>query len=210
MTGAQIITKLENMTQDVLDEDFAVQLMNDAKDEVEAMSVWEQLKKSTSYSVSAGYVYTSVLGALPTRFALDRHMIEDNSVVEYSKVEQDDLTEQQFNPLGYFIDLSAGNIHLSGTNHGSKTMKFYYSEFSPTLTTANSWSFPERFHSILVLKMAELYYLSDAGEKSRSWSPEWAAQFERKLRQMELWNDSLKLRNRRPTRTLRQTPLNVV
>lgn len=196
MTGAQIITKFTNMIDDVIDSDFAYQLLNDAKDEVEAMQVWEQLKKEQSYSVSAGYSFSTSLGSLPTRFAMDVRMVEDNSNIEYEKVAFDDRIQKENNPLGYFIDLAAGNIHLTGENHSSKTMYFYYTDYSADITSADTWVFPARFHSILPLKMAELYYFADSGELSRSWDQKWAIQFERELARMYAWNDSLKVRNR--------------
>lgn len=211
MTGAELVTKLENMTDDVLDVDFANQLTNDAKDEVEAMVVWEMLKKAAQYVVPQGYSHGTVLGALPSDFALDRSLIEVNSVVPYSKVLIDDLAEQQYNPRGYFLDLGGNALHLSGSNHGAKTVQLNYARFSPTIEEGTSWVFPERFHRVLPLKMAELYYLSDAPDKSRSYNQEWAVQFERALKQMELWNDALKLTGRRPARgRARQTPLNVI
>jgi len=199
-TGLTIITKFENMVQDTIDSDFAYQLLNDAKDEVESSLEWEQLKKETSYSVSSGYSFTSTIGTLPTRFAMPVRMVEDTSYVDYAKVDFDDRYARANHPLGYFIDLAGGNIYLSGSNHNAKTMYFYYTEYSADITSGSEWSFPSRFHSILPLKMAELYYASDAGEKSRSWDDRWSAQYERELNRMMSWNDKLKMVNRSPRR----------
>lgn len=200
MTGAQIITKFREMVDDQLEEDFEYQLLNDAKDEVEAETTWEQLKKETSYSVSSGYSYTSALGTLPTRFALPVRMTEDSAYTEYDAVSFDDRYAKANHPYGYFIDLAGGNIHLTGENHNAKTMYFYYTDYSADLTSSDTWVFPARFHSIIPLKMAELYYAADAGEKSRAWDDRWSAQYERKLAQMLEWNDQIKTRNRGPRR----------
>lgn len=184
------------MVDDVLDEDFEYQLLNDAKDEVEGMLAWEQLKKEQSYTVTAGYSFTSALSALPTRFALPVRMTEDSSYVEYDAVSFDDRYAKANHPYGYFIDLAGGNLYLSGSNHSAKTMYFYYTDYSADLTSADTWVFPSRFHNIIALKMSELYYAADAGEKGRSWDDRWAAQYERAINRMMLWNDELKSRNR--------------
>ncbi len=196
LTGTQLITKLQNIVDDVLDETLALQLLNDAKDELESMHIWEQLKRETTFTVSSGYTYTSALSALPTRFALDVRMVQSGGQPEYDKVAFDDLAAKQNSPNGYFIDLYSGNVHLTGTGHSAKTMYFYYTEYSTDITTSTSWSFPGRFHYLLPIKAAELYYMADAGERSRSWDDKWAQQFERGVRLMEVWNDSIKLRNK--------------
>ena len=182
------------MTQDVIDADYALNILNDAKDEVEASHPWLQLTKEQSYSVSSGYTYASALGTLPTRFAVDIRMTEGDGNFDYHKIRFDDRQAKVHDSTGYFIDLNGGNIHLGGS-HDAKTMYLYYTEYSADLTSSDTWGFPSRFHSILPLKMAELYYLSDAGEKSRSWNQEWAVQFERKMAQMVQWDEQLKLRN---------------
>ena len=201
MTGAQIVTKFENMVDDVLDTDFVYQLLNDAKDEIESSQIWLQLLKETSYVVASGYSFTSALGALPTRFALDVRVIEDNSNVEYEKVGFDDRVQKENNPLGYFIDLANGNFYLTGSNHAAATLYLYYTDYSADITSATSWVFPSRFHFIIPLKMAELYYAADAGEKGRAWDDRWSAQYERILGRMMSWNDSLKVRNRQSYRS---------
>jgi hypothetical protein len=196
MTGSEIITRFENMVGDSLDSDYMYQLMNDAKDEVEGYTAWEQLKKETSYSVSAGYSFTSSLGSLPTRFAIPVKMVEDASFTPYDKIDFEDRASRALRAYGYFIDLANSTIYLSGVNHSAKTMYFYYTSYSPDITPSTSWAFPDRFHSIIPLKMAEIYYLSDAGERGRSWDDKWAVQYERALAGMVAWNDKLKLANR--------------
>jgi hypothetical protein len=198
MTGATIITKFNNMIDDVLDSDFAYQLLNDAKNEVEAMRLWEQLKKETTYTVSSGYSYTSALTALPTRFANDILLTEATNFSPYNKYSFEDLYAKKNAPYGYFIDLASGNLHLTGENHVATTVYFYYTQYSADLSSSSSWAFPERFHFILPLKMAELYYAVNAGEKGRSWDDRWSNQYERILNDMFAWDDNLKTRNRRP------------
>ncbi len=199
MTGVEIITKFENMVQDSLDSDFAYQLLNDAKDEVEAMQAWFILTKETSFSISSGYSFSSAAGSLPTRFALDIS-VSDGSNLPYAKVDFTDRYSKENASYGYFIDLANDNFHLAGSNHSAKTIYLYYTDYSADITSTGTWSFPDRFHSILPLKMAELYYPADAGERSRSWDDRWAIQYERALARMYAWNDQLKVNNRRSRR----------
>jgi len=203
MTGLETITKFRNMVDDTLDADYEYQLLNDAKDEIEALEIWEVLKKSQAYSVTSGYTYTTALGALPTRFALDLSMVEGTSNLPYEKVSFEDHVNKVNVGNGYFIDMNAGNIYLSGSNHASKTMTFYYTEYSADLTSSTSWAFPSRFHNLLALKMAQLYYASDAGEKDRSWDDRWSAYFASTLARALIWNDSLKTRNKRSRSAVR-------
>jgi len=193
MTGLECITKFQNMVDDSLDTDFMYQLLNDAKDEVEGVIAWEQLKRETSYSVPAGYSFTSTIGNLPTRFSMPVRMIENTSYIEYRKIDFDDRPNKAIGSQVYFIDLAGGTISLAGQNHSAKTMYFYYTSYSVDITETTSWTFPERFHSILPLKMAELYYMADAGERGRSWDDKWAIQYERALAGMISWNDKIKL-----------------
>lgn len=206
MTGTELVSKLESMVNDSLDADFALQLINDAKDEVEEMAVWEQLKAEQSYSVSSGYSYASAMGTLPTRFALPVLMTEGGSYAPYTKYDFEDRQARENASFGYLIDLAAGNVYLTGTGHSTKTMYFYHTKHSADLTTSTEWAFPERFHTLLALKAAELYYAADAGEKSRSWDDRWSAQFERGLARMMSWNDKLKLASRAMRRTGRPSP----
>lgn len=196
MTGTELVAKLTSMVDDGLDADYALQVINDAKDEVEGMAVWEQLKRRQSYSVSAGASHAAPIGDLPTRFALPVRMAEGGSVAEYDKYDFEDQYARENAAFGYFIDLAGNDVYLTGTNHASKTMHFFYTEYSADIAASTEWPFPERFHSLLAYKAAEIYYASDAGEKARAWDDRWSAQFERGLNRALAWNDKLKLANR--------------
>ena len=104
--------------------------------------------------------------------------------------------QKQNNPLAFFIDLPNDNFYLAGSNHAAKTIHLFYTDYSADLTTSDTWDFPARFHAIIPYKMAEIYYAADAGEKGRAWDDRWSNQYERILGRMNLWNDSLKTRNR--------------
>ena len=197
-TGAEMVTKFQKMVEDSLDSTFVYELLNDAKNEVEALSEWEILKDEETYTVANGASYLTAIGTLPTRFALPLRMTESSSFVDYNKVDFEDRYAKVNQPFGYFIDLANNNIFLTGTNSNAKTMYFYSTTYSADITSATTWVFPSRFHSVIPLKMAELYYAADSGEKARAWDDRWSAQFERNLARMQFWNDALKNANRRP------------
>ena len=172
-----------------------MQLLNDAKNEVEAMRPWEILKYEQSYSVPSGYSYSTSLGSLPTNFSLDLRVVENDGYPEYRKVALDDRNNRVNGSSAYFLNLAANTFHISGQNHSSKTVYLYYTKYSDDITPSTSWSFPTTFHNLLPLKMAQLYYASDAGEKSRSWDDRWSLEFSQTLNRAILWDEQLKSRN---------------
>lgn len=198
-----MITKFESMVDDTIDSTLALQLVNDAKNEIEGMIAWEQLKRELIFSVNTGYTYATAATALPTRFALPVRMVEFSSYLPYDKFDYDDLHARVNAPYGYYIDLANGNLHLTGTGHTAKTMYFFYTTYSADLEEDDTWVFPSRFHSVIPLKMAQLYYAVDAGEKGRAWDDRWNAEYERKVQEMYSWNDKLKLANRSQRNTSR-------
>ena len=98
----------------------------------------------------------------------------------------------------FWLDWANETINLGQT--ATNTVNVYYTEYSADLTASDTWQFPERFHSLIPYKMAEIYYAADAGEKARAWDDRWSAQFERMLNRAYQWNDSIKVRNRLPGR----------
>ena len=186
MTGAQIITKFINMVDDELDEDYMYQLMNDAKDEIETDNAWEQTKISTSITASST--------ALPTRFNVDILLTDGSS--KYTKIKKEDQDVRSYDVYTYYLDINGDTIEI--INYNSATLILYYTATSADLISTTSWSFPARFHSILPYKMAQLYYASDAGEKSRAWDGRWEKYYTQKWNSMIAWDNRLKSKNRMP------------
>jgi hypothetical protein len=198
MTGDQILQKFSSMIDDNLDEDFLLQLANDAKDEVEAVRVWEKLKRELAVTVTAGLSFTTPLASLPTGF-IDSVSLSD-SHIRYTRVSFDDRAAKENSGLGYFIDLFNEKLHLCGTNNAAASLSWVYTASSPDITASTEWIFPERFHQIIPLKMAELYYAIDGGEKGRAWDDRWKNQFDLILGSMERWDARIKVASKRRTR----------
>ena len=195
MTAAQIVTKFTNMVDDVLDTDYTYQLLNDAMNEVESMAVWEILKRSTSF--------TGTSTSLPTRFQRVLTIVDSSGYVDYKQIPFEQKDMYISTGFTFYINYSDSTINILQNNGVTKNV--YYSIYSADLTSGDTWGFPAWCHSILAYKMAEIYYASDAGEKSRSWDDRWSAQYERMLNRMFQWNDSLKVAQRR-TRAVNDNP----
>lgn len=189
-----MITKFENMVDDTLDSDFVLQLLNDAKNEIEALRDWEQLKKEQSYTITAGSSYTTTQ-ALPARFINDIRVIESDDT-EYRKISFEDRYAKVNLTDAYFLDMANSKIGFTGQNLPAATVYLYYTQGSDDLATGDTWAFPARFHAVIPYFMAKLFYAADAGEKARSWDDRWDVYMRSCLASMEMWDDRLKIKNR--------------
>lgn len=208
LTGAEIITKFTNEVEDELDTGYMYQLLNDAKDEIESLLVWEWLKKEHTFTRNSGDTIDTTY-ALPTPTGGTFYIpisVFDTSYLEYNliPIEQKML---YFNAnYSFYIDYQAQVMHFTGICGGTTTMHLFYQMFSDDITSTTSWAFPSKFHSILPLKMAQMYYAADGGEKSMAWDDRWGKYYEDKLGQMVLWDSQLKLRARGKTRYSQYNP----
>lgn len=187
MTGSEIITKFRNMVDDQLDEDFEYELLHDAKDEIESMAVWEILKRKTTF--------TGLSVAIPSKMNSLLRISENDDYTQYQQIpieDQDIYVDQSYT---YYIDFQNNVIQLTDSQ-STATKNVFYTIWSDDITADTSWVFPSNFHAAIPIKMAELYYLSDSGERGRSWDDKWGQQFERIMARMYSWNDRLKTKNR--------------
>lgn len=211
MTGAEIITKFINMVEDELDTDFMYQLLNDAKDEVESLMIWEWLKKDYTFTRASGDT-VSTSYALPTPVGGTFYIpisMHDTSYLEYNLIPMEQRLLYQNNNYAFYIDFPASVMHFTGTCGGTTTMHLFYQMYSDDIAAGTSWSFPDKFHSILPLKMAQLYYAADGGEKSMAWDDRWGTYYQNKLDQMTLWDSQLKTRARGTRKNNQYNPLGV-
>lgn len=191
MTGQQLVDKFHNYVSDELDSDFELQLVNDAKNAVETELQLEITKKlNPSGSTSAGQTYTSSR-ALPSDFFLPLTIYVGTA--PYTPVP---FEHQQFyrDETGhYWIDLANDVYYLSGTQGSAQTIYFYYQRETDDLSTSTSPIWPTRFHSIIPLEMARIYWQIDQGEKNRAWTLEYQADYLRWKRLLQDWDAKLKL-----------------
>lgn len=195
MTGQEILTKFENMVDDSIDQEYALQLLNDAREEVESMHDWEMLKTQYSFATTAGGTVDTNY-TLPSDFSFPISLYDDGRIT-YDLIPYEDRRKYIDQSYTYVIDYKNNNLQITQTIGESKTMYLFYIAFSSDIAVLTSWSFPDRFHSILAYKMAEIYYAKDGGEKSRAWDDRWSNQYERMLERMQNWDTKIKIRARR-------------
>ena len=157
MTGAQIITLFQNIVDDNVDDDFELDLLNNAKNELEMERDWEFLKyMDTSLTWAVSDVYTTA-HTLPSGFLkivsvyLSGHLHPWVGVMMEHRERFKDLWGR------YFIDYRQSNLHLCGVTGQSRTITLCYIKATDDLTTATSWAFPAKLHRMLAFKMAEIY-----------------------------------------------------
>lgn len=197
MTGSECTTKFQNMVDDQLDGDFMYQLLNDAKDDVESDRVWEVLKYLDSSQTATVGDTISTTHALPTRFSLPIKLIVGQDYDPYTLINFEDQRDLRDTSRAYIIDSANSTYALTGVVGATGTIYFFHTKYSPDITANTSWVFPSRFHSILPLKMAQMYYAADAGEKSRAWDDRWKMYYDQAMSQMAQWDAQLKMRAKR-------------
>ena len=192
MTGTQIIAKFENMVGDSLDQDFALQLANDAMHEVEEDINPEGLNDiDTSNSTTVGQTYTTGI-ALPTDFYLPTKTIYVGTT-PYIQVPFEKAVEYRDLNGFFYIDNANGTYHLCGTQTSVQTITFPYKYATADITTSTSPAWPSQFHSIIPLKMAEMYFPIDGSERGRSWDDKWREQYTKRVNRFRDYDAALKL-----------------
>lgn len=191
MTGQECIDKFHNYIQDELDSDFELQLVNDAKNSIESELQLEITKKlNSSGSVSAGQTYT-VARSLPTDFYLPLPIYVGTRQIYPAPFEHQQLFQSDSSK--YWIDLANSNYYIGGTQGSANTIYFYYQRQTDDLTTNTEPVWPERFHSLIPLEMAVMYYPIDGGERGRMLDDKFWAMYTRLKNQMIDWDARLKL-----------------
>lgn len=194
MNGQEIITQFNNFVEDELDQTTALILISDAVHEVEEEVQPLILKKvDVSKSTAAGQTSATAID-LPTDIFLPPDEISIGSSSHYKQIPIDQQVKYR-DTAGYFwIDWVTKKYHLTGIQNSVQIISFpyWYETNDITLTTSPVW--PDRFHRLVPLKMAKLYFYIDQGDKTVNWSPEWASEYERQLLRFKDWDAKLKLK----------------
>ena len=154
MNGQQCIDKFHNYVSDELDSDFELQLVNDAKNSVEAELMLEITKKlNSSGSVTAGQTYTTAR-SLPSDFYLPLPIYVGQTIHYPVAFER----QQDFQNVSgfYWVDIANSQYYLSGTQGSNQTIYFYYQYQTADIALNTSPVWPDRFHSIIPLEMADV------------------------------------------------------
>lgn len=192
LNGQQIIDQFENYVDDSLDGDLELQLVNDAKDEIEdELDLYICKKVDITHSTTVGQIYTTAV-ALPAKFLNFSKKYILVGTQKFYGIALEDKLRYKDTP-GYFYYDPADGIHLCGTQNSVQVISIPYKEATSDLTLSTSPVWPARFHGLIAMQMAFMFYPIDGGDKSRSWTPEWLTLFERKKMRMIDWDARLKL-----------------
>jgi len=151
MTGEEITTLFAQIIGEdgdsPLDDTFAYQLMNIAKDKLEELTDWEYLKKKISLATSA----------LPDDFREVIKIISNQSPVPLRPFEDYEVYDD-----GYYIDYANSTINAIGSYSVTPIMTYKYQ--TDDITSITSPVFPIRFHSLLAYEMAYIYQAGVDGD----------------------------------------------
>lgn len=186
-------TQFRAIIDDKLDDTLELQLANLAKTEIEEDRDWEFLVTlDESISSSSSDTYTTS-HALPTRFLrpLDEGLYIGNDQIPYILFPYKQRDRYKNIARRWYIDHKNSLYYIAGTNI-SGTHHHFYIGGTADITTGQAWTFPSRFHPILPIKMAELFYPVNTGEKVRAWDDRWVLQYRVLFDSMVKWDHRLK------------------
>ena len=161
MTGQELLNFLNNLLDDSVDQDFGLDLLNNAKDIIEADRPWRMLLKedsSNTFGSSDDYLTAK---SLPSDFLFDvRVLLGIESNDDYRELDPIPFERRrEFANTGgkYVIDVANSNLYVCDSVSDTYTIYLYYIYKTPdiTLTTEPVW--PSKFHRLIAFLAAELY-----------------------------------------------------
>ncbi len=196
MTKKEMLTMFEALIDDTLDSVLEEQLLNEAKDSLEAEYSWAILKQvDATQSAAVGDTYLS-MHTLPTRFAApsQKGIYVGNDQIPYSQIPFEDRLRFRDITHRYYIDLANNQYALTGVANPGGMIQFFYQQYSGSLDAdGDTWLFPTRFHPILPYRMAIKFFAIDQGDKSRAYDDRWDVFATKVLEAMVQWNARMTL-----------------
>ncbi len=162
MTGAEIITFFRQLVDDEsISDELGLNLLNSIKTIVEEERNWKMLlTRDTSLSFSTSENYTDAK-SLPSGFSVEHNVKlvdSSNNEDEYHPVDYVDLLQYKDVSGRYAIDYANNNLYVCGTVGKDKTIYlFYFAVTDELIATAESPSWPARFHKLMAYRMAEMW-----------------------------------------------------
>jgi hypothetical protein len=198
MNGQQIIEYFQSIVDDsTLSEDTMLSLANQAKDVIEGERAWMFLRKrDSSQSTSPSDTYLTPK-TLPTDFLYPiRVNVGADLSGRYIQIPFDTAFRYQSAPNRYYLDLANNQFFLTGTVSDVKPIYLFYTYQTPDITTTTSPTFPAKFHKLIGMKMAEMWWSIDQGERFRSWDDKWGKFYAELFNGMRYWDDMIQTKSR--------------
>lgn len=161
MTGQQLLDFFNNLVEETEDQDFLIDLFNDARSLVEGWREWEFLKAVdiTTLTRTTSQTYLTAQ-ALPSDFMAPRSVFVGDDEIFEIPLEQRLLYKDS--SRFYYIDYANKNIYFCGTVGSAQTVTLVYDKSTTDLTAANlttatliTW--PTRYQKLIAYLMAEMY-----------------------------------------------------
>lgn len=196
LTGQNIIDRFNDITDDAVNGDHALFLMNAAKDEVEAGRDWYFNRGFDNSQVwSPGNTYLSMKN-LPADFLVERQIYLNGDILPYVKVPFEMRERFKDTYRRFYIDYKNNQFAICGSGPGQTTINFYYAAASPAITLSTMPIWPTVFHAYLPFKMAEIFEsTSEADDVGFRMSREQLRQANMTLKGMIQWDARLKTRD---------------
>lgn len=190
MTGKDIKEMFEGLVDDssTIDDDLAYQLMNFVKDKIELLRDWEFLKK-----VDTSKTATTSAILLPSDFLSPLWIYIGEDSTPYTEIPFEQARSFQYNSHRFYIDHRNQNYYLLSSD-ASGTIYFNYLGMTDDITENTSPIWPAKFHKLIPILMAELFYPVDQEEQGLSWDSKWEQVGSSFLGPMILWDENLKAR----------------
>lgn len=156
MTGQEIKDLFENLIDDTIDSDFAIDLMNLAKEKIETERAWEFLKKKdNTQSVVSGDTYETEKD-LPADFFSPIALYVENDNVPYSQISFQ--MQERFKDSGrkWYLDLASNKFYICGSKANTKSIYLFYIYNTDDLTLTTSPVFSAKFHKRIAFEMVSL------------------------------------------------------
>uniref|UniRef100_A0A6H1ZYL1 Uncharacterized protein n=1 Tax=viral metagenome TaxID=1070528 RepID=A0A6H1ZYL1_9ZZZZ len=163
MTGQNLIDFINEILDDEISDDLALDLINNAKNIIEGARKWRMLiKEDSSQTFGSGEDYTDAKD-LPSDFFMDDMVylgIEADE--DYSEYDPIPFNQRRlFSQNGkYSIDYANDDIYICDKVDKTYTIYLYYIYETDDLTVSTSPVWPAKYHKLIGFLVAELYKTS--------------------------------------------------
>lgn len=165
LNGQQIIDAFQQIIDDDLDPDYALFLLNAAKDDVEGGRDWNfnrGFDSSKSVGVSDNYLSTK---SLPSDFSHPRALYLEGDINPYILIPFENRERFKDVYKRWYIDYMNGVFALCGSQGLSKAIHLYYGRSTDDITLETYPQWPAQFHKYLPFKMAEMWQSGGDGDE---------------------------------------------
>lgn len=200
MTDAAILQQYEDFMdgQSTLSQALEIQLANNAKNKLETELRLEITKKlDTSQTTNVNGTYTTPYTLVADYFLPNDTIFVGDTPYKQIRMERRELLKDVSG--FWYVDFRAKQFFLTGIQSLAQviTMPYFFATTDITAasvtagTTTVTW--PDRFHSLISMEMAMLYYAIDAGDKARTWDDRWMAMYKDLKSALVSWDQQMKL-----------------